>query len=642
MEPKVITREYIRDFFKLGDTKRDIAVLNYIITHLVLKEFAHNSYICRAGDPANAMYFIESGLINVRGAKNEVINELQPGAYFGEIAAITGDKRGANVQAKGNVQVLELDQTILNALIRNNPKIYSLFLKNVYDQGTERYRKLMRLLNSRRGLGFSPSKKKITPLSLLINYYVVFLLFLVVFLFAPNPAAGPAHPIWLCIPMVFLVVYIIITGRALESIVLSVLLVTITLAKANFIGSFYEHILLTIQETPDIILIVVLMGSLTRLFSASGSINALKHVVEQHIKSRRGTMLAAFLSMVIVAIDEYLCILIAGACFTSVADQQRIPREKSSIVMGMSPYALCILSPISLTGIYLTGIITLASGDRGLFFQALRFNFAAIFVIVFVVLLALELMPLVGSVSQGAKRVKAGGLVYPPGSETEGDNDDAANQGKISNLILPILMLISSSIIIGTLREGSLAVDVLYGMLVTLIFTFLLYCFRQYMTPEQYFKNVVFGIESMLAPIVMFVMGKCFAAGMDEIGFSTWLNGGVQNMIGGQVWLLPAIIFGVCTLVGALFDNPWAMYAIGIPLAVTMTRSMGGNPGLYIGAVCAAGLIGNEIALGDIFFTGPILGINPMAYYRAKLPYVIFITIAALFAYVVVGYLQSI
>jgi CRP-like cAMP-binding protein len=154
MEPKVITREYIRDFFRLGDSDRDTAVLNYIISHLVLREYHHNSYICRAGDEAHAMYFIENGAINVRGPKGEVINELQPGNYFGELAAITGDKRGADIQTKGDVLVYELDKKILSALIRHNPRIYAVFLKKVYDQGTERYRKLTRLLNSRRVLGF--------------------------------------------------------------------------------------------------------------------------------------------------------------------------------------------------------------------------------------------------------------------------------------------------------------------------------------------------------------------------------------------------------------------------------------------------------------------------------------------------------
>jgi Na+/H+ antiporter NhaC len=208
-------------------------------------------------------------------------------------------------------------------------------------------------------------------------------------------------------------------------------------------------------------------------------------------------------------------------------------------------------------------------------------------------------------------------------------------------MVLPIVVLVVSSIAAGTIETGRLSVNVLYGLMVTLIVSFLLYCFQQYMTPEQYFNNLVHGIENMLAPIVMFIMGKCFAVGIESIGFSAWLNGAVQHIIGGQVWLMPALIFGVCALIGALFDNPWAMYAVGMPIAVQFAYSMQGNPGLYVGAVCAAGFIGNEIAMGDIFFIGSMLGCNPMAYYRAKLPYVVAILILAFGGYAAAGYFLS-
>jgi di/tricarboxylate transporter len=126
---------------------------------------------------------------------------------------------------------------------------------------------------------------------------------------------------------------------------------------------------------------------------------------------------------------------------------------------------------------------------------------------------------------------------------------------------------------------------------------------------------------------------------MAEIGFSSWLDGLVQNVMGGYAWALPGLIFLFCTLIGALLDSPWAMYAAGIPIALHMASSLGGQESLYMGAVCAAGLLGNEIAMGDIFFIGPMLGINSMAYYRAKFPYVILIGGLAFVAYLMAGFL---
>jgi Na+/H+ antiporter NhaC/CRP-like cAMP-binding protein len=635
---EVITRDYIRDFFKLEDSEKDRRVLDFIMSRLVLKEYSHNSYICRAGDEARSMYFLEAGIVGVKGSQNEWLNELAPGRYFGEYAALTGDKRMAAIQARGAVQVYELHRKDLQVIIRSHPGIYGLFLKNVYDSASEKYRSLVRMLNSRRGLGFSGSTKKLTPLSLFINYYLVFLIFFNLILFAPQPGT-PLHPLWMASPVVFLVAYIVITRRVLESIVLATLYVSILAAKLGFIESFSGYITSSLSETTDLILMVVLMGSLSRLFTASGSINALRHVARRRLKTAGGTLFAAFCSTAVVAIDEYLSILINGACFTPLADQKQISREKSSIVMGMTPMALCILNPISLSGLYLTGVIAGSGGEREFFVRAIRYNFTALIALFFILLLAFEKAPLVGSLKKAVERVRQGGILWPEGTENIGSQDES--RGRIINLVLPIVTLVVSSIAAGTIETGRPSINVLYGLLVTLIVSFLLYCFQQYMTPEQYFNNLVHGIENMLAPVVMLVMGKCFAAGIEDIGFSAWLNNAVQYNIGGQAWLMPALVFGICALIGELFDNPWAMYAVGMPMAIQFAYSMRGDPGLYVGAVCAAGFIGNELAMGDIFFTGSILGCNPMAYYRAKLPFVIAILILAFGGYAVAGYLLS-
>jgi Na+/H+ antiporter NhaC len=635
---EVITREYIRAFFKLEDSGKGRRILDFIMSRLVLREYPHNSYICRAGDEAKSMYFLEAGIVGVKGAKGEWLNELVPGRYFGEYAALTGDKRMAAIQAKGAVQVYELSQKDLQAMIQFHPGIYGLFLKNVYDSASEKYRSLVRALNSRRGIGFAGSAKKLSPLSLFINYYLVFLIFFNLILFAPQPGA-PLHPLWMASPVVFLVAHIVITRRVLESIILASLYISILAAKLGFLAFFSSSIISSLSETTDLILMVVLMGSLSRLFTASGSINALRQVARRRLKTARGTLFAAFCSMVMIAIDEYLSILINGACFIPLTDQKRVSREKAAIVMGMAPMALCILNPISLSGLYLTGVIAASGGERGFFVRAVPYNFAALSALFFILLLIFEKIPLAGSLKRAVERVKRGGILWPDGTENTGNQDES--RGRIINLILPMLVLVLSSIAAGTIETGRLSVNVLYGLIVTLIVCFLLYCFQQYMTPEQYFNNLVHGIENMLAPVVMLIMGKCFAAGMENIGFSAWLNDTVQYNIGGQVWLMPALIFGICALIGALFDNPWAMYAVGMPLAIQLSYSMGGDPGLYIGAVCAAGFIGNELAMGDIFFTGSMLGCNPMAYYRAKLPYVIAILILALGGYAAAGYFLS-
>jgi Na+/H+ antiporter NhaC len=645
MEAKIITPKYIKNFFQLNDSKEDVKTLAKIMASLVRKEFPNNAVICEVGEKADAMYFLESGACNVLNDEKSIINELKPGRYFGEYAALVeGEKRMANIQAKGSVAVYRLDKAVLLELTRNNPKIYGLFLRNVYGQASDRYKQLLAVINSRRGVSRAPKKNAKLP-ELLLNYGIVALIFLAVALFTP-PLSSALSPLWLCTPVVFLVAYMIVTRQALESLVLATMLIMVMVAKWNFVGAFIGQIVGTVsnESTLKILLLIAFMGSLTRLFTASGSINALRSVAERKLKSEKSTLLTAFLCMFVVSLDDYLSVLIGSSCFMPLADQKRVPREKSAMVMGMSPPAICILNPISLWGIYVTGILVINGGNIGMFISSLKFNFSAIFTILFVFLLACGKAPLVGLVKQARERVASGGPLSPPGSD-DGPKSDDTNRGKALNLILPIVVLIIASVISGTvlstIETGSftLSVNVLYGMLVTFIFTFVLYCFERYMTPEQFFDNILFGIESMLAPIVMLVVVNCFANSMSEIGFSDWLNATVQTVIGGQAWLLPALIFVLFSIVAMLFGSAWAMFSLGIPFALNLAISVNGNQGLFIAAVCAAGLAGYNLSLynGDMFFFASCLGMKPQTYYNTKLPYVLAIALLTLAGFLVCG-----
>ena len=644
MEGEIITRDYIQNFFRLSDSDQDTNLLNQIMSHLELKEYPHHSYIYHIGDDANRIFFVESGTVIVQDKDGGALGEIKPGRYFGEYSALTGSKRTSHIITHGTVKVYELDKETLLELTKQHPEVYGVFLQKVYAQSAEQYRKLVKLLNLKRGIVSRGVKKKITFSSILVNYTFVFVVFLLIMLFAPLPAPDPAlvklHPFWMCIPVLFMVVYMLKTQRALETLVISTLLVMLLHTKTDFIGKFTDYLLLKTTTVIDIILILLLMGSLTRLFSASGSINALRHLVQRKTKSAKGTFFAGFISMVLIAIDDHLSILINATCFKPLLDDKHIPREKTAVIMGFTPSALCILSPFSTIGIYLAGVIAMATGDRYIFPEVISYNFGAILMVIVILFLIIGKIPLSAGLKKAEFRVKNGGTLWPEGTEaSENEDEDEQSRGLLVNLFLPVAIFIVSSIITGTLASGTFRVNVLYGLLITLIFVFLLYCFQQYMTPDQFFKHLIYGIEDMIAPVIIFTIGKCFAYGLADLGFTVWLSDSMHNLIGEQVWLLAPIIFSVAVLIGVLFNDHWAMYTICIPIAVGLASSFNGNIALCLGAVCSAGLLGYELALGNIYFIGTMLGVNPRSYYRAKLPYFIVITALSLCAFVAAGLL---
>ena len=98
----------MKDFFKLGNSGKDKAMSQKLAKSMVQEKYSNGEVICRIGDKADAMYFIESGKVEVIGSNKQLLNEMEQGQYFGEYAIMTGDKRLSTVRSKGGTVVYRL------------------------------------------------------------------------------------------------------------------------------------------------------------------------------------------------------------------------------------------------------------------------------------------------------------------------------------------------------------------------------------------------------------------------------------------------------------------------------------------------------------------------------------------------------
>ena len=77
--------------------------------------------VIRAGDRADGMYFLSSGSVEVHVADRVI--PLQAGAYFGEMALLTGERRTADVIAVDFCQFLVLDRRDFNQFMARHPGV---------------------------------------------------------------------------------------------------------------------------------------------------------------------------------------------------------------------------------------------------------------------------------------------------------------------------------------------------------------------------------------------------------------------------------------------------------------------------------------------------------------------------------------
>jgi hypothetical protein len=108
-----------------------------VIHGLKLLSFAPGDIIVAEGGPGDSLFILASGSVKafVRNPKGHYVkvNELGEGAFFGEIAALTGRPRTATITAAAPCELLELDRAALDAITASHPRVREI-LKQFHEQ----------------------------------------------------------------------------------------------------------------------------------------------------------------------------------------------------------------------------------------------------------------------------------------------------------------------------------------------------------------------------------------------------------------------------------------------------------------------------------------------------------------------------
>jgi monovalent cation:H+ antiporter-2, CPA2 family len=97
----------------------DPHALEDLLTYFRAKRAAPGQRLIRAGDKADAVYFVSSGAVEVSVAGRKI--RLGPGDFFGEMALLSGERRSADVTAVDYCDLLILDQRDFRHFVAKNP-----------------------------------------------------------------------------------------------------------------------------------------------------------------------------------------------------------------------------------------------------------------------------------------------------------------------------------------------------------------------------------------------------------------------------------------------------------------------------------------------------------------------------------------
>ncbi|EGT77524.1 putative na+/H+ antiporter NhaC-like protein [Haemophilus haemolyticus M21127] len=474
--------------------------------------------------------------------------------------------------------------------------------------------------------------------------------------------------VWSIIPALLAIVLAIATRRVLVSLSAGIIVGALMLGGWN-IGSSFSYLSSNvislvyadgaINSNMNIVLFLLLLGVLTALLTVSGSNRAFAEWAQSRIKGRRGAKLLAASLVFVTFIDDYFHSLAVGAIARPVTDRFKVSRAKLAYILDSTAAPMCVMMPVSSWGAY---IITLVGGllatysiteytPIGAFVAMSSMNFYAIFSIIMVFFVAYFSFD-IASMARHEKLAL---------ENSEDELEETGAKGHVRNLVLPILVLIFSTVTMMIYTGASaLAADgkefsilgafentvvgtslVVGGTCSILVSTLLIILDRQVSVPE-YARSWIAGIKSMSGAIAILFFAWTINKVVGDMQTGKYLSSLVSGNIPMQ--FLPVILFILGSAMAFSTGTSWGTFGIMLPIAAAMAANAA--PELLLpclSAVMAGAVCGDHCSpVSDTtILSSTGAKCNHMDHVTTQLPYAATVAAATAIGYIVVGFTYS-
>lgn len=445
------------------------------------------------------------------------------------------------------------------------------------------------------------------------------------------------------IPVAVIIVLAVATKKTFEPLLISTLVAIVIYAKGGFLMEFIG-LLQTEMADPTIVWVVLvcgLMSSLLFILEKSNAASAFAGLLGRFATTRKKALFATWFLGICLFIDDYLNVLTVGNTMKKVTDKHRISRSMLAYSVGSTAAPIVILAPISTWAIFFSGLMKVegvvgADGTAfGAYLQCIPYLFYG-WICVFIVLplVFLGVIPLVGPMKKQERHAMETGDLFPPGvtppAVVEEERDASLKQGGVWDFVLPLVILVVATILAGK--------DLLTGVVITLIFTAVLYVVRRLAKMSSLIEQFWEGFAGMIQVFGLLVLAFSFKDACANLGFIEYVITNVEPIMSGA--LLPAVVFVATAVMAFAMANFWGLAAIVIPIAVSLATAM--NVDVYL--VCAGVFCGAAFGSHACFYAdaailiGKATDIRPYDHAITQLPYAILAAILSTILFVIFGF----
>lgn len=335
----------------------------------------------------------------------------------------------------------------------------------------------------------------------------------------------------------------------------------------------------------SILVFVTILGGIVVILNKSGSALAFGRWADQHIKNRRGAQLATILLGLLIFVDDGFNCMTVGSVMRPITDRHNVSRAKLAYLLDATAAPICIIAPVSCWAAAVTYAVPSQFHINGfkMFIETIPYNLYALTTIVMMFYITWKQFDY-GPMKLHEDNALKGDLFTsgePPYSEVDANEK---TDGKVSNLIIPVVTLIVSCIIgilytggffsgetfINAFANADSARGLVFGSLFTLIVTFVLYMIRDVMSFQDFMDCLPAGFRSMCAPMIILILSWNLSGVTGMLGAADYIHGVVEASAGSLQMFLPCIIFLVSVFLAFSTGTSWGTFTILIPIVCSV------------------------------------------------------------------------
>ena len=444
------------------------------------------------------------------------------------------------------------------------------------------------------------------------------------------------------LPALLVFALAIVTRRPIESLLCGALVGLAMLHGANLLPEFAATSLrvMTDEDVAWIILVCGFMGSLIALLLWAGGFAAFSSFLRARVRSASGVLMGTWVFGLLLFVDDYMNSLAAGTAMRELSDEHGVSREKLAYVVDSTAAPVSVIVPFSTWSAFYTGLIVssglAAAGEGfGLYLEAIPYMLYAWFAVLLVPAVALGLVPTLGPMKSAEARAAALGPREAAGGEAS-LAEASVTEPKAG--VRPRMSLFVGPMVVLVLATFWFDRDFLSGIYCTLAALLLVLVALRILAFDDAFDTVLRGFTSMIEPLAVVVASFIFKDVNDALGLPTYVVGSIEPLVTPD--LLPVAIFISMALVSFVTGSNWGIFVIVMPIVATLTRNLGADPALVIGATISASTFGSHACFYSdaTVLTAKATGCTPLQHALTQFPYALIAAVAAVFGYLVLAW----